>query len=481
MVGQWFPKIGVLVGAPGQERWHCEPFHANSEFFADFGTYDVTLTLPQTHVVAATGVLVRAQDHHDGSRTLHYRAEDVHDFAWMADPYMVVRRGTARTPAGAVDVAVYHRPEQARWAGRHLRAAIFAVEQFSRLLLPYPWTSLSVVSPPVAASLATGGMEYPTLVTTLGDFWFLPDGAHLAEYVTIHEVGHNWLQGIVASNEVDEAWLDEGINDYLDGVVLGALLGEATSAVDWRGIRADAFRARMALAVPFAALPEAIARPSYRFPTQDSYQGATYGKTALALRTLENLYGSERLLAALRSYARQYAFQHPTGAQFFAALEQALGEDLAWFVRPVFQERGAAHFRVHSQHCRPGRDARGVFGTGAARKIVTEREAPDRPGWTCEVVVTNRGTLPVPTEVEFRFADGSQIRQRWSERTFWKRFVVQRSTPLAAVVIDPDQQVLLDDGAASSGARLRPDTTAANRIASRTQFWTQTLMQVVGL
>src|SRR5262249_27451262 len=84
MVGQWFPKIGVRTGPPGAEHWECQPFHANTEFFADFGTYDVKLTVPSTHVVAATGVLTAAQESPGGTRTLTYHAEDVHDFAWMA-------------------------------------------------------------------------------------------------------------------------------------------------------------------------------------------------------------------------------------------------------------------------------------------------------------------------------------------------------------------------------------------------------------
>src|SRR5204863_5266305 len=89
LVGQWFPKVGVRLG----DRWYCEPFHANSEFFADFGTYDVKLTVPSTQVIAATGVLTDAVDDGDGTFTLTYHAEDVHDFVFMADPYMKVMTG----------------------------------------------------------------------------------------------------------------------------------------------------------------------------------------------------------------------------------------------------------------------------------------------------------------------------------------------------------------------------------------------------
>src|SRR5205085_1005480 len=170
MVAQWFPKIGVRVGPPGAEHWECAPLSAFTEFFADFGTYDVKLTVPSTHVVAATGVLVSAEDAPGGTRTLTYHAEDVHDFVWMADPYMKMKPGTAKLEDGSsVDVRVYYRPEQEAFAERHLEAAKGAIERFSALFVPYPWPIMNIVDPPVDAALGAGGMEYPTLVTTGGD------------------------------------------------------------------------------------------------------------------------------------------------------------------------------------------------------------------------------------------------------------------------------------------------------------------------
>src|SRR5262249_4542177 len=190
MVAQWFPKIGVRVGPPGAERWECQPFHINNEFFADFGTYDVALTVPSTHTVAATGVLTNAVDAGGGMRTLTYHAEDVHDFAWMADPYMEVMPGQAKlAEEGTVEVRVYYRPEQRDFARRHLEAATGAIEKFSAMFVPYPWPILSVIDPPVDAASGAGGMEYPTLVTTgaawpLRDSVFARPGVPLPAFVT---------------------------------------------------------------------------------------------------------------------------------------------------------------------------------------------------------------------------------------------------------------------------------------------------------
>jgi hypothetical protein len=300
MVGQWFPKVGVRVGAPGFETWHCEPLHVSTEFFADFGTYDVTLTVPNTHVVAATGVLTAAEDKDDGTRVLHYHAEDVHDFAWMIDPYMEVVTGEATVGDGPkVLVRVVHRPRQREFALRHLRAAIGTLEQFSQMFVPYPWSIMTVIDPPLEAAEASG-MEYPTLVTTAGDHALARDGLRWPEFVTIHEVGHNWFQGMLASNEYEEAWLDEGISEWADGVAMVRLYGEKRSALDWMGWSADIFHWRRAMGSHIGDLPAPIATAPYAFPDQEAYGETTYLKTMLALRTLENSAARRGLLYVRR-------------------------------------------------------------------------------------------------------------------------------------------------------------------------------------
>ena len=145
MVAQWFPKIGVRTGPPGAGQWECQPLHVNTEFFADFGTYDVTLTVPSTEVVAATGVLVAAANAQGGMHQLTYHAEDVHDFVWMADPYMKMISGQAKVENGTVEVRVFARPEQADYARRHLDAGSGPIETFSAYSVPYPWATMTVV------------------------------------------------------------------------------------------------------------------------------------------------------------------------------------------------------------------------------------------------------------------------------------------------------------------------------------------------
>ncbi len=483
MIGQWFPKIGVRVGEAGKERWHCEPFHLMSEFFADFGNYDVTLTVPDTHVVAATGVLVDARDNQDDTRVLHYKAEAVHDFVWMADPFMEIVKASAHTPHGPVDVWVYSRPPQRAFAERHLGAAVATVERLSAMIHPYPWARMTVVDPPPDAVDGAGGMEYPTLVTTAADSVFAPEGVWLPEFVTVHEVGHNWFQGILASNEVDEAWLDEGMNEYIDDVLMDRLYGEETSGVDWGPFRGPMAASRLILAGQFRDLPDRIAQRSFEFGDFRSYGAGTYSKTAAAMSTLQHAVGSDKFFAALHAYGMEMGFKHPTEADLVRILERELGQDLDWFLGPALHEIGAADLRVRDISCRLKRPSRGVFGRGGHRKVVDAEPAPDAH-YDCEVMVENLGTVPVPVDVEMVLGDGRRLIKRWDDRgggPRWHRFEIEDREPVVEVVIDPRNRVTLDDGGINRSLRVEPESEAVDRAAAHGQFWTQTAMQVLGL
>jgi hypothetical protein len=451
MVGQWFPKIGVLVGPPGAERWHCEPFHVNAEFFADFGTYDVTLVVPDTHVVAASGVLVAADDLGDGRRSLRYRAEDVHDFAWMIDPYMQVITGTAKVGQDQVEVRVYFRAPQRAFAERHLRAGIVTIEKFSELLVPYPWPIMSIIDPPPDAAAGAGGMEYPTIVTTAGDLFAFEDGGLAPEFVTVHEVGHNWFQGILASNEVEEAWLDEGVNEYFDHVAMERVFDDGffpyLPELDGLAMNALGGRAAVPLAMPSDV-------PARDFPTPGAYSTATYTWTSLALRTLEHAVGSERMLAAMRGYAERWAYRHPTGDDFFAALRDQLGARVDDILVPLLRGRDAPRFR--------------------ADRITCFKER-------CEVLVTNRSEVRIPVDIEVRFADGRVGRVRWDDGAAWRKLIYPAEPPVTEVMIDPDGVALVNLTPVESALRRRAETAAARRAAARESFWLQTALQVLGL
>jgi hypothetical protein len=486
MVGQWFPKIGVLLpagdgtgGTAATQKWHCDTFHLNSEFFADFGNYDVTLDVPNDQVIAATGVLEKLEPAGAGRVKYTWHAEDVHDFAWMADPRMQVAQTETKD---GVKIFVYHRPEQAAFTSRHLEAAKRTIETFGRLFYAYPWTTMTVIDPPPAADESAGGMEYPTLVTTAGDRWFAPPGVAIPEFVTIHEVGHNWFQGLLASNEVDEAWMDEGMNEYADGIVSEEWFGPAHSMLGFAGLSAGHYELRRMGYAPAQDVAP-IATRSYEFPGNGAYGEQTYGKTAIALKTLENTLGRERFFAALGAYAQKWAFKHPSKNDVFAAINASLGEDASWFLRPAFEGTGSSELEVDRIVTRKKHPPRGVFGEGESRKTVDKKAAPvDDKAWESEVTVINTGRVPARVDVRFVFEDGSERREKWDDPTqwTWKKFVLEGKSPVVQVEIDPDHRVMLEYERMNNALRAVGESAASWRAAGRVGFWQQTVLQLVG-
>jgi len=184
-VSQWYPKLGVYQ----KGAWKCHQYHALTEFFSGFGTYDVMLTVPSHYAVGATEVLRGSRENGDGTRTFRYVAEDVHDFAWVADPeFQEVRREIE-----GVLVAMLCRPRDCRHAECDFEATGHALKWFREHIAPYSYPRLTLVDPGWVGARAAG-MEYPMLVSLRSARW-LPRAVRLPESTAIHEVSHQYWNG----------------------------------------------------------------------------------------------------------------------------------------------------------------------------------------------------------------------------------------------------------------------------------------------
>ncbi len=220
MSGQWFPKVGVYQG----DRWNCHAYHANTEFFADFGVYDVALSLPNALGLAHTGTQTNfvTEIEQDPKRPLNViwrlHAEDVHDFAWAVMPEESWRKPAMFEYRG-VQVFYYLNGANRGNLQRQRRAVENALRWSEGWYFRYPYPTLTVIDPPKDARGADG-MEYPTLITA-GSVAFDPLGVRLApEAVAIHECGHQFFYGMLASNELEEPWLDEGFTSWFTHKVM---------------------------------------------------------------------------------------------------------------------------------------------------------------------------------------------------------------------------------------------------------------------
>ncbi|HEU0091071.1 MAG TPA: M1 family metallopeptidase, partial [Vicinamibacteria bacterium] len=218
-VAQWFPKIGVWW----KGAWNAHQFHPFSEFFSDYGVYDVRLTVPQGFILGATGAMKNAVDNPDGTRTFHFHQDDVHDFAWVTSRRMGEVRARFDEPGHhPVDIRLLLQPEHAHLAARYVEATKISLRSYGAWSAPYPYDQITVVDP--AWTSASGGMEYPTLFTG-GASVFSPPALQSPESVTIHECGHQFWYLLVGTNEFEEAWLDEGFNSYHDEKAAQIALG----------------------------------------------------------------------------------------------------------------------------------------------------------------------------------------------------------------------------------------------------------------
>lgn len=432
-VAQWFPK---LAKREPDGSWSHFAFHPQSEFYADFGDYHVTLEVPAGFVVGATGQQQSIRREH-GRQTMVYTQKSVGDFAWVAwdgfaehEERIAGTRVRLLTPRGnqaAVDTTL-----------KTLRSAL---PHFNASYGRYPYETLTVVHPPEHA-LKSGGMEYPTLITT-GSRWYTPLlGIRDLEIVTIHELGHQWFYGLVATNEHTWPFLDEGLTSYTEGWAAERIYGNG-SALDSSLVSLSLLSVTRALAAE-SGHDDIVAKPAREFTSFGSMGGLVYQRTATILDTLARVYGRADLGRALGRYARYYRFRHPSPPHLTAALREVLGDRAADNFEQAIFERGSVDYVASSLQSVPQTEPSGWFDRDGGRVSLEPGAAPETV-WLSRAVITRHGSLKFPVDVELSFQDGSRVRKHWSGEGTTRTFEHRGPARLVSVYVDPERRVTLDD------------------------------------
>jgi hypothetical protein len=539
-VAQWFPKLGVIeprgVRHADKPRMAAHQFHGNTEFYADFADYDVTIGVPEGFLVAATG---RAEGQPakgpDGRQRFHHRQRAVHDFVFLAGKNLadeVVRHAPAGGGGPAVDVRVVVPRGLEHQIGRARQAAEGAIDVLGSRVGPYPYDVLTVVMMPPDAG-GTAGMEYPTLITaeSADPVWDLAafKDLRLLQEVTIHEFGHQYFYGILASHEQEEAFLDEGFNSYWEVQIMNALYGREASAGSIFGF---ALRDEDARAASLTRSADKFREPLRKRPSWLFYPGTwghqIYGRPSLSLATASARFGEERMDRVFAEYYRRFAFHHPDVEDFLSVADEVGGADLGAFLREAFGAPRIPDFSValvateryqpplgrvptaegpvivtpQTRAARPElglppearepdgrvlveiRDPGFFHGpqaqTGAVtRTLVTptrEAPAPDfKPGGFFEstVRVEGPGWDNLPVDVEIRFADGAVFRETWDARATWREYRFLRPAPLTVARVDPARKVPLDVRPQNDAKATKPD----GRFAADFGLWLGSVAQ----
>ncbi len=495
LVAQWFPKIGVLE-LPGERgathpRWNVHEFHYHSEFYADYGNYDVTLTVPKNYTVGAVGVQ-QGKPVIDGDQaTYRFVQHDVEDFAWVAAPDYGVQTTTWTGPGSPeVTVKVIYPPEYKAVAKPILKATTDALTYFSQTLGPYPYQTVTAVAPPYNAGEA-GGMEYPTFFTAEGMSEVTPGtlSQYIIDFVTIHEFGHGYFMGILGSNEFEEPMLDEGMNRYWDDRMLAdrhQKVHLTSPWLKWLGIdpAVDDFvlgRMRGVLAYNFPSDP--LDENSWDRMSNRSY-GSVYMRTATTMRTLENLVGHAAMERGMKLYYERWKFRHPDAADLRDALAEGTGRPR--LVDAIFNDEVYGTRRVddrvvgiHSISLQPRagshlEDGKRVTRTqdqvdktvAAARKAWEKQHPGARHGgpypWRSYVTVKRDGAA-LPETLKVTFADGSTRTVAWHDGSRWKRFHWDAPTKVVSAELDPEHKILLDADKLNDSLAVEADHAAARR------------------
>lgn len=465
-VSQWFPKLGVFEDG----GWNAHQFFANSEFYADFGNYDVRMTVPSGWLVGATGVEQSRTDAGPsaslgaGGKTTHrYVQEDVHDFAWTTSPDFLEKRQRFELPGRApVQMRLLLQPEHEYLADRHFAGAAAALKYYGEWYGAYPYPSLTIVDPVFQSD--SGGMEYPTIFTA-GTRWLSPRYTNDPEYVVLHEAGHQFWYGLVANNEVEFAWLDEGINEYSDSRVQAIALQPNFllarffgGFIPWQYRDIPLKRTDTDYLSTYRRNPD---RDSLSVPTASlwpgTHQNMSYHKAALMLHTLERLYTWEVMQRVLSIFFSRSKFGHPRPEEFFTILDQVTGKDHAWFREQVYQSSNTFDYAIDRLVSEPIA-ARGILESPEGLKF---QETKVDGLFRTTVVVRRLEAGQFPVDVLVTFSNGEQAREKWDGRGRWGVFTFDRPFKAVSAQIDPERVLLLDINYTNNSRTLEPKTKAA--------------------
>jgi hypothetical protein len=442
-ISQWFPKIGVHIDG----EWNCHQFHANTEFFADFGVYEVNITLPEKYVVGATGSLQNTRISGD-EKILTYRAEDVHDFAWTAWPEYLMEKEKYL----GVEITVLYEKDHQCAVQKTMDAMKYSLDFMTEWVGEYPYPGVTVVHPPTHC-MNVAGMEYPTLFTG-GALWGIPKEIRLTELVVIHEFTHNYWQGMVANNEFEEAWLDEGINTYTEKKIIDRYYGRNNGMIDLPGFKMGELAYHRSVYIQLSRW-DRILRPAWTY-IGGGYGTNSYSKPALMLTTLENLVGEETMNRIMRTYFQRWKFKHPKSQDFIDVVHEITGQDFNDFFDQLLKNSLELDYRVASVKSRKVRDRKGVFEIDGEKKTLPEKDKKvkkdkkdeedekDETLYHTIVKIHRKGEVTLPVDIMLVFEEGDTIRTNWDGQEKWIKFEYTRPEKLKYAAVDPDHKLVLD-------------------------------------
>ena len=367
-ITQWYPALAVY----DKNGWQYMPYLDQGEFYADYGCFEVSITIPENYVVAATGILQDEnekkyieqkiaeskkyyEDHSDNAKTMigseealpmetfpasatrmktiHYKQCDIHDFAWFADKRFFIQKSQVRLPntKRVVETYAYYTPDGKSiyaWqnAARYVDSTLY---YYSSWIGDYKYDVCTAV---YGALSAGGGMEYPMIT-------IIAPGAPLEE-VIVHEVGHNWFQGMFGTNERKYPWMDEGMNSFYEKKYMNHHAQTKITNIKLNGISMDKLMNKQKDGLSENYLINTMLQRSHLHQplglSSEVYKAINYGagiymQVPIHVNHLQNYLGEKEYNQAMQDFFQEWSLKHPTPEDMQRTFERSTGKNLSWF------------------------------------------------------------------------------------------------------------------------------------------------------
>jgi hypothetical protein len=481
-VAQWFPKFGVYETAKERNKseggWNCHQFHFDSEFFSNHSVYNVSINTPDEYIVGTGGMLMSESESGDGRKTQLFRAEDIVDFAWTAWPGYKVFKDHWQN----VEITFLTSKDRVNQVGRQFTAIKYALKYLNDNVGPYPWPYVTFVDPPLEGAGA-GGMEYTTLFTSESSY-FVPDWIHLPELVTVHEFGHAYFMGILASNEFEEPWMDEGINSFWEERIMDHFYGKNSGLINHPLLKIpDLAQMRIGYVNSPGRQVTSNAQFSWNYP-HNTYYMMSYYKAAVIMNTLMGIVGEETINDIFREYYKQWAFRNPSGKDFINIVNEVVkhdlddkyGSDMNWFFDQTLYGTGICDYRVSGivNH-------RNSSETAQSDSSETQQTVPVRTDslYTAVAELERIGSVMLPVDVLIHFTNGDEVLEHWDGRSRYRDFAYTGEREIEWVKVDPEFKITLDVNYINNSRTIEPDRKPVRRLTDKFISFVQLFISII--
>jgi hypothetical protein len=470
-IAQWFIKPGVFKDG----KWICSPFFPYTEFFSDFGTYTVTIETPKEFQISTSGEQISEEATSGGRKTHTFSQKNIIDFAWVATRnFQTESFNVSNGSDNSVLTRIIYSKTYSAYIPRYKNSLYRCFKYFGDHFEGYPNKTLTVVITPPKSGM-TGSMEYPGLVT-ISQPLFSPEKSLEPEQTIIHEFTHQYFYGILANNEVYEAWLDEGFAEYLTDRILDS----------YKQVPSNYFRlfSRFPVkGIEFLSMEElpliysltdiktplysndlkiyynnptagSLSDSSYLLTDETNYEAISYAKAHIFLKSLEEYVGEHAMDKILREYYQRYKYGHPTAADFFRVCTQFSPKRIDWFINDYYSQSLICDYKINKIYKNAGSGS-----------------------WVVEIKREGEGRFPMRLDL---YTDKDTLTKNVFLTNRYTSIQFKTQNDVIGAELDPKRKVLFDINFANNSYFLDNQFGSSLYLSTRWFYWVQSLLLIFG-